>query len=187
MYVESGCQLRVSNVKSTEITLFRSVTVANNAILILASSQKTTFTFEQKVNIVVLSGGTIRDETVHHKIFFDINSSLMIHEGGSFVGSNTVIYSRSTSSVSSNYTIISTLSGPFTCAIVTTGKVEVFSSDHVYCRCNQVNILQETTWINNLVPTIEKPVGLYVAPGWSFVHNWSTRSDEYSIHKYSYR
>ena len=129
--------------------------------------------FQQIINIVVAAGGSFKDETSQHKIFFLAGSLLTLSTGASFTGSGTT---------ASQYTLDGTIivpgsgsplddniEGPFTCAALLSGEIQTFTKVTFIVGASGGFTLG-ATWFGGIVPTADfcssvGGCGLYVSSG----------------------
>jgi len=172
---------RISIVISAGIT----VTISNAAMslavarwdlfgsLAVGSSANASFVFEQSTNLVVHSGGSLQDRTSAKSIFCRTGTQLTFHPGGSFTGSNTVIRTFTAlpalANVGVNFTLGSSISGPFTCGIISSTQVQSFTKV-TFITAASGNFRASGTWLAGNIPTEDTcrlvgGCGLFISSG----------------------
>ena len=172
---------RISIVISAGIT----VTISNAAMslavarwdlfgsLAVGSSANASFVFEQSTNLVVHSGGSLQDRTSAKSIFCRTGTQLTFHPGGSFTGSNTIIRTFTAlpalANVGVNFTLGSSISGPFTCGIISSTQVQSFTKV-TFITAASGNFRASGTWLAGNIPTADTcrlvgGCGLFISSG----------------------
>lgn len=142
--------------------------------LALGSSSTSTFTFQQSINLFVYNGGKLQDQTSGGKIYIRTNSVLRVHPGGSCGGSaNTQIVSFTslpeTSSSGVTLTLGSSVSGPFTCGVISSSSIQSFQQV-TYIASQSGDFTANNTWLGGIIPTADVcslvgGCGMYIAQG----------------------
>ena len=156
LYVAPKCTLSTSSLNGVLNIQFSLITIAQDATFELGNSQQTNFIFNFPTNIIVQNGGILRDLTLKQEIYYSVGSILTIHQGGTFAGRNTMIYSYTAipavANTKSNFSIGSQRTGPFTCGFLSQGTIQTF--DQVtFIAVQSGEFTQKTTWLADFMPT----------------------------------
>jgi len=138
-------------------------------------SSTAAFTFQFLINIIIEGSGTLEDQTTEHKLYFLSGSLCTFFGSAKFTGSSTIVYQYTSlpasDSLGASFAFGSSLTGPFTFAILISGEIQTFES--VTCIAGTSGSFTEvSTWIGGIVPTVDfcasvGGCGLYIPSGCS--------------------
>ena len=116
------------------------------------------FGFTFSINIIVRGGGTFQDQTDNNQLCFQSDSIFTILPSGSFIGSNTQVFtcpgSPPTVGVGVSVTVGSSISGPYTLGVLLDGSIRSFSS--IMCLARQSgSFSQGSSWLGLIAPTVD--------------------------------
>jgi len=136
-------------------------------------SSTTDFTFQYAINIIIEAGGSFKDETTAHKLYFFAGTIWTFYTGASFTGLGTIAYQYTTlpasGSFGASYTFGGSISGPFTFGILLSGEIQTFSTvTFIVAISGGFNV--RGTWLGGIAPTVDfcdsiGGCGLYISSG----------------------
>jgi hypothetical protein len=127
----------------------------------VTSSGEAGFTFGVVITLIVYSGGTFVDHTESHHLYCFAESLLIFHPGAFFIGFNSLLIKITAlpakDNIDSQYTLGSTLNGPFTFSFLIFGPIRLFLRVTYIVR--QTGEFNDTeTWLGHLLPTLEDSI-----------------------------
>ena len=146
-----------------------SITISGSFIF----SSTIDITFEIIINIIIEAGGSLQDQTSQHQWNLLAGSTCTFYSGSSFTGSNTMIYvytvGESGNIQGASFSFGSSLSGPFTFAIILTGEIQTFTKVTFIAGVSG-GFGTKGTWLGGIVPTADfcasiGGCGLYISSG----------------------
>ena len=116
------------------------------------------FGFAFAVNLLVRSGGTLRDQTNNNRIYTRADSVITFLSGASFTGNNTQVFiftgTAPGEGVGASVTFGSSISGPYTFGALVDGSVQTFRS--VMCLARRSgSFTTGSTWLGGVAPTTD--------------------------------
>ena len=80
LYIAPQCHLSTTSLNGVMAIKFDVITVAEQAVFELGSTTSNSFTFNYATNIIVRQNAVVRDLTIEHKVYYAVNSIIMIYE-----------------------------------------------------------------------------------------------------------
>jgi hypothetical protein len=173
LYIAPGCTLTTDGLNNQLTINFNSIMIDTGSTFLVGSSGVTGgFTFTFPINIIVLKGGKLQDQTSNNQIYFLSGSALTVYPGGFFVGTNTQIFLYTTlpatGSLGVSYTIGSNVAGPFTATVIVNQQI-MYYAKIVFVAIASGTFTSASTWLGGVVPTAAACAAaggctLYIAP-----------------------
>ena len=136
-------------------------------------SSTAAFTFQFLINIIIEGSGTLEDQTTEHKLYFLSGSMCTFFKNAKFTGSGTIVYQYTSlpasDSLGASYIFGSSITGPFTLAILISGEIETFISVTFIVSVTG-DFKTGGTWLGGIAPTADfcnlvGGCGLYISSG----------------------